>query len=504
MQKVKTIKWATLWLALLAALCLLLAGCEAKDVAQETANTPANEQTQDENTQNNAQTSLTDFKYSGQDEITITKYLGNAATVQIPAQINGAPVTAIADYAFAGCTDLIDITIPDSVTSIGEHAFGGCVNIENATMPIIGTKYIPQNHLINVTLTSGERLGFFDVYVECEGVLYGVNLTSVTLPESLTSICAYAFNGSDDGFPKLTNITIPDSVTSIGTWAFIGCTGLTSVTIGSGVTSIGERAFYGCTGLTSITVAAGNTVYHSAGNCLIETASGTLIAGCNASVIPDDGSVTSIDDQAFYGCTGLTGITIPDSVTSVGEQTFSGCTSLTSVTIPDTVTSIGYYAFYGCTGLTSITIPDSVTSIGDGAFSGCTGLTSVYITDLAAWCGISFSYDANPLQYAHNLYLDDELVTELVIPEGVTNISAFAFYGCTSLTSVTIPDSVTSIGSWAFSGCDLKRAAFKTVSDWQVKHAFENYQPTVISTADVEQNAVYLCSTYFVYVWTRQ
>ena len=156
--------------------------------------------------------------------------------------------------------------------------------------------------------------------------------------------------------------------------------------------------------------------------------------------------------------------------------------------------------------MTSVTIPDSVTSIGDSAFCDCTGLTSVYITDLAAWCGISFgSSNANPLYFAHNLYLNNELVTALVIPEGVTRIGNDAFYGCTSLTSVIIPDSVTSIGSWAFSGCDLKRVTFENVSDWQLEHSFENYRPTVvISTADVEQNAVYLCSTDFVYIWTRQ
>lgn len=150
------------------------------------------------------------------------------------------------------------------------------------------------------------------------------------------------------------------------------------------VTSVGDSAFFGCTGLTSIT-------------------------------IPN--SVTEIENSAFSGCTGLTSITIPNSVTSIGGWAFSSCTGLTSVTIGNSVTSIGEAAFYGCTGLTSITIPNSVTRIGFGAFSGCTGLTSV------------------------------------IIPNSVTSIEEGAFSGCTGLTSITIPNSVTSIEYGAFSGC---------------------------------------------------
>ena len=163
---------------------------------------------------------------------------------------------------------------------------------------------------------------------------------------------------------------------------------------------IGSRAFSGCTGLTSIVVEDGNTVYHSAGNCLIETATKTLIAGCKTSVIPDDGSVTSIEEEAFYDCDGLTNITIPDSVTSIGEKAFHWCKGLTSITIPDSVIDIGWRAFYGCTGLTSITIPDSVISIGDWAFSYCSGLTSV------------------------------------TIGNGVTSIGENAFCDCSSLTTI--------------------------------------------------------------------
>ena len=187
------------------------------------------------------------------------------------------------------------------------------------------------------------------------------------------------------------------------------------------VTSIGYQAFYNCTGLTSIT-------------------------------IPD--SVTSIGNSAFRSCTGLTSITIPNSVTSIGSSAFYNCSGLTSITIPDSVTSMGDYVFYNCTSLTNVTIGNSVTSIGAEAFYNCTGLTRVNITDLVAWCKIEFSdFDANPLYYAKKLYINGNLATSISIPSSVTSIGSSAFVFCSGLTSITIPDSVTSIGGSAFAYC---------------------------------------------------
>ena len=194
----------------------------------------------------------------------------------------------------------------------------------------------------------------------------------------------------------------------------------------------------------------------------------TVIRGGNYSgdiVIPSEityndvtCSVTSIGEYAFSGCSGLTSVTIGNSVTSIGNYAFNKCKGLTSITIPNSVTSIGERAFHYCTGLKSITIPNSVTSIGNWAFGGCDGLKEVHINDLVAWCNIDFgSSDANPLYnplyYARNLYLNNELITELVIPNGVTSIGRYAFSGYSGLTSITIPNSVTSIGEEAFKGC---------------------------------------------------
>ena len=223
-----------------------------------------------------------------------------------------------------------------------------------------------------------------------------------------------------------TIIVIPSAynglpVTAIENYAFRNCSSLTSITIPDGVTSIGIYAFEGCSSLTSATIGRG---------------------------------VTSIRQYVFRNCSSLTSITIPDSVTSIGNYAFEGCSSLESVTIGNGVTSIGNYAFEGCASLESVTIGNGVTYIGNYAFRNCSSIKSVYITDIAAWCNINFTTGtSNPLYYTANLYLNGELVTELIIPDGVTSISKHAFGNCSSLTSVTIPDSVTVIGSYIFENC---------------------------------------------------
>ena len=173
---------------------------------------------------------------------------------------------------------------------------------------------------------------------------------------------------------------------SIGDFAFADCSNLTNITIGKGVTSIGDYAFYGCSGLESISVFDENTKYCSKENCLIETETKTLILGCNNSIVPNDNSVTSIGDYAFYGCSGLTGeLIIPDSVTSIGDSAFHGCGGLTSVTIGKGVTSIGYGMFNDCSGLTNVTIGENVSNIGYHAFYGCTSLENVEFKDTTTW-----------------------------------------------------------------------------------------------------------------------
>ena len=484
----------------------------------------------------------------------------------------GNSVKSIGDDAFYECTGLTEITIPDRVTSIGYSAFSGCTSLTEATIgnsvkSIEMWTFANCTSLTEVTIGNSVKSIGDNAFYECTGLTkvnitdlkawcgitfgdysanpfgYAENLyvnntlvTKLVIPDGVTSIGSHAFAHCTG----LTEVTIPNSVTSIGNSSFHGCTGLTEVTIPNSVTSIGNYAFGGCTGLTEVTIP--NSVKsigsHAFSNC----------TGLTEVTIPD--SVTSIGSSAFSNCTGLTEVTIGNGVTSIGDDAFIGCRGLTEITIPNSVKSIGSSAFYYCslkaawyygskeqwnnvwvsshngaltdavvymgepcgknltwdlsdgvltisgsgdmtnwtsssrapwynarnmitkvvisegvtsigssafyerTGLTEVTIPNSVTSIGSDTFYKCTGLTKVNISDLKAWCGITFEdLDANPLYYAGNLYVNNTLVTKLVIPDGITSIGSYAFSGCTGLTEITIPNSVTSIGNYAFRGC---------------------------------------------------
>ena len=335
---------------------------------------------------------------------------GFTGTLTIPNS-----VTTIGEEAFSGCDGLTSITIPNSVTTIGDRTFKNCIgltsvywNAENITS---------RDHFSGCSNLSEVIFGD-SVLVIPEYCFYNCSsLTSVTIGDSVITIGYSAFVGCDG----LTSVTIPNSVTTIGNWAFSGCSGLTSITIPNSVTTIGNRAFDNCSGLTSVSI----------GN-----------------------SVITIGEYAFFHCTGLTSVTIGNSVTTIGEEAFSGCSGLTSVTIPNSVTTIGNGAFSGCSGLTSITIPNSVTTIGVSAFYGCVNMITVYYTgNISQWCDISYSGFPDMLEYANNLYINNELVDNLVIPETVVEVKPYAFYSYSGLTSVTFSNSVTTIGDYAFSGC---------------------------------------------------
>ena len=178
------------------------------------------------------------------------------------------------------------------------------------------------------------------------------------------------------------------------------------------------------------------------------------VTGLLSIEIPDN-MKGSVGSYAFDGCTALKSITMSKNTSSIDNYAFQNCKNLVAdMVIPNGQNTIEQYTFSGCSKLTNITIPDSVTSIGDYAFRNCSSLTSVHITDIAKWCAIQFSsYCSNPLYYAHNLYLNGELVKDLVIPDSVTSIRSRAFSNCSSLTSINIPDGVTSIEQYAFRNC---------------------------------------------------
>lgn len=401
-------------------------------------------------------------------------------TLLLPCKKTVIPdsVARIDDYAYADYPWVKNITIPDSVTGIGEYAFSECKNLTTITLGN-GLTDIAYGAFEDCEKLTTVTLGNSLTHIGNRAFDCCTDLNSIHIPDSVTTIGDQAFwrcenlasvsfgsdltSIGDDAFygcSALNNITIPDNVTSVGGWAFGNCSKVESITIGSGLTDIGDQAFFLNQGnLKSLTVSQQNPAYDSRNDCnaIIETATNTLILGCQTTVIPD--SITSIGDYALVYCSELTELTIPEGVTTIGDYAFAGCSGLTELTIPAGVTSIGEIAFCFCDQLISLTvsqqnqtydsredcdaiietatntlisgcqttiIPNSVTSIGDGAFYYCSELT------------------------------------DIKIPNSVTSIGKYAFYACNSLRRITIPASVTSIGIMddyddfyisAFDGC---------------------------------------------------
>ena len=414
-------------------------------------------------------------------EVTITDCKTTATEVEIPSTIQGYPVTSIGEEAFFSCGKLAKITIPNGVISIGKRAFQYCYSLTSITIPdsvmsIGDYAFYNCYRLKSIDIPDSVTSIGAHAFYECD------SLTSIDISDSITSIEQWTFYGCDsltsinlpDGLIIIgnrafencafTNITIPNNVTSIGDFAFINCDSLTSITIPDSVTNIGRGVLSSCDSLTSISISEGNSVYHSAGNCIIESETKSLIQGCNNSVIPTDGSITIIGGSAFDGHSSLTSIDIPDSVTSIGEGAFSWCTSLTSVDIPDSVTSIEASTFNNCSSLTSIDIPDGATSIGYGAFQNCISLTNIDIPDSLTSIGDMAFYNCESLTsitipdsvtyIGYYAFADCENLTSITISNNITDIEKYTFEACTSLTSIDIPDGVTSIGKAAFSGCE--------------------------------------------------
>ena len=362
-------------------------------------------------------------------------------------------ITAIGDYSFMGCTSIETVTLHDSVTSIGQQAFENCTSLNAVYISDITawcnidferfdsnplyyakTLYLNNKPVTDLVIPNSITKINNSAFINC------TSITKLTIPDSVTSIGVDAFNDCD----YLVSVTMGDSVKIIDRYAFYGCDSLTDITISDSVTSIGDRALAKCVSLTNIVIPDS-----------VKTMGGWVFYGCDSlESVTLGNSVEMISAFAFENCSSLKSLSIGRSVNTIGSYAFANCTSLTDFIIPDSVIYIRSYAFNNCNALESVTVGTALEFVDEYAFSGCNSLTSVHTKDLDSWCSIEFyDYHANPLYYAKNLYLNGELVSDLVFPDFTWNISSVAFYGCTSLKSVTFSDSNEIIGSRAFQNC---------------------------------------------------
>ena len=371
----------------------------------------------------------------------------NLKTIEIPES-----VTEWGYSMFTQCEELEEAIIKANITDLGENAFWRCANLRTVVLPLT-LRVIPDNAFSDCT-----------------------SLQSIDIPEGVQEI-GYAFQ-----WCGLTSVTIPNSVTTIGGYCFSTCRNLASVTIGSGLSEIPDGCFSN-TGLTSVTLPDN-----------IITLGTEAFSGCKSLVEANLGKgLKQIKDKCFEE-SGLKSISIPDKCSSIGNEAFSGCASLATVDLGSGVREIPESCFQN-SGLTAVTLPENVTTVGEMSFYGCHSLLSVavygpktfeenafswvetvqdvFIDNLADWCErtIFANSDASPFYWRSDLtklsslYLDGELVENLVIPDGVVKVGDYSFNSCGSIKTVVIPDGVVTVGKYAFGCPELTKVTIgKTVS----------------------------------------
>ena len=412
----------------------------------------------------------------------------NLKSVRMPNSLK-----SIGDTAFKFCEDLIAVTFSEKLESIGSDAFM-YTSVQEVRLPdsliSLGSGAFSNCESMSV-LSIGNSL----TEINTEAFYCSRALKEVVIPDQVEFIRLSAFAGS--GISKLTwgdqlkmigssafsgcvnlegELVIPDSVQSIHEDAFSGCKKYTGLVIGSGVENIGKTAFYGCTGLQTISVKEGNAFYAGEGNCLVCLETRLLLQGCNQSVIPD--GVKEINERAFRNCTEITQLIIPASVIKIGKEAFFNCSGLQSIVVEEGNTV--YRSETNCLierstekiilGCNKSVIPNGVTAIGDYAFFGCSGLT------------------------------------EVVFPASLGSVGDHAFYDCSGIQELSIPSTLSYIGSYAFGNCTgLFGVTFEKTQGWVIRATTgkeTSVSEELIQTPQKARDR--LVSGYVSYCWIRK
>ena len=387
---------------------------------------------------------------------------------------------SVGDFAFSDCSSLETINLPSGITTIGNYAFWYCENLTSLTLPS-GLISIGDRAFENCySLTSLEfsssltTLGEL-VFAGCS------NLTSLTLHSNLTDVKSnYLFGGASNynnlkdvryiidsdletylqsnhpifyeincgikyylNDQEITTLEIPSGITSIGDGVFLSNKSLTNLTLSSKVSSIGISAFSYCDNLKDVRY----YIYDDLATYIQNGHPDFYVGGIKyywndqeITTLEIPTSVTSIGNNAFYGCSGLTTLNLPSNVTSIGDRAFGGCSNLTSVDLPSSITKMGDFVFFYCEKLSNVNLPSDITTISTGAFGGCSSLQNINLPS-----GVTTIGD--------NAFSDCSNLTNVTLPSALASIGDYAFRGCSNLTNVILPSAFTAIGNVAFSGC---------------------------------------------------
>lgn len=356
-------------------------------------------------------------------------YCENLTSLTLPSGL-----ISIGDRAFENCYSLTSLEFPSSLTTLGELVFAGCYELSNLTL-----------HSNLTDVKSNYLFGGASNYNNLKDVRYIIDSDLETYLQSNHPIfyeinCGIKYYLNDQ---EITTLEIPSGITSIGDGVFLSNKSLTNLTLSSKVSSIGISAFYYCDNLKDVRY----YIYDDLATYIQNGHPDFYVGGIKyywndqeITTLEIPTSVTSIGNNAFYGCSGLTTLNLPSNVTSIGDRAFGYCSNLTSVDLPSSITKMGDFVFFYCEKLSNVNLPSDITTISTGAFGGCSSLQNINLPS-----GVTTIGD--------NAFSDCSNLTNVTLPSALASIGDYAFSGCSNLTNVILPSAFTAIGNVAFSGC---------------------------------------------------